>query len=51
MHEVAASHSDEVLRMQSTLGSHLAMQTDLARDEAEEASWSMLRAELTCHVG
>jgi hypothetical protein len=41
-HEAAASHSDEVLRLQSALSSHHATQKDLARDEAEEASWSVL---------
>ncbi len=46
-HEAAASHSAEVLRLQSALGSHHVTQTDLAQQEAEEASWSVLRAELT----
>ena len=46
-HEAAASHSAEVLRLQSALDAHDTTQTDLTRHEAEEASWSVLRAELT----
>lgn len=45
--EVATTHSAEVLRLQSTLDAQTTTQTDLARHEAEEASWSVLRAELT----
>ncbi|KAI9510349.1 MAD-domain-containing protein [Russula earlei] len=45
-HEAATSHSAEVLRLQTSLDAHAAAQTDLARREAEEASWSVLRAEL-----
>ena len=45
--EVATSHSAEVLHLQSALDAHSTTQTDLARHEAEEASWSVLRAELT----
>jgi mitotic spindle assembly checkpoint protein MAD1 len=44
VHEAATSHSAEVLRLQFA---HDATQTDLVRREAEEASWSVLRAELT----
>ncbi|KAH9987053.1 spindle assembly checkpoint component Mad1 [Russula vinacea] len=46
-HEAAATHSAEVLRLQSALDANTTTQTDLARHEAEEASWSVLRAELT----
>ena len=46
-HKAAAGHSAEVLRLQSTLDAHDTTQTDLARHEAEEASWSVLRAEHT----
>lgn len=45
--EAAATHSAEVLRLQSDLDSQTTTQTDFARREAEEASWSVLRAELT----
>ena len=45
--EAAATHSAEVLRLQSALDAQTTTQTDLARHEAEEASWSVLRAELT----
>ena len=45
--EAAATHSSEVLRLQSALDAQTTTQTDLARHEAEEASWSVLRAELT----
>ena len=45
--EAAATHGAEVLRLQSTLDAQKTTQTDLARHEAEEASWSVLRAELT----
>jgi hypothetical protein len=40
-------HCAKVLRLQSTLDFHDTTQADLARHEAEEASQSMLRAELT----
>jgi hypothetical protein len=43
-HETAAFHNAEVLRLQSA---HDAVQTDLVRREAKEASWSVLRSELT----
>jgi mitotic spindle assembly checkpoint protein MAD1 len=46
-HEAAAAHSTEALRLQSSLDAHTATQTDRARHEAEEATWSVLRAELT----
>jgi len=46
-HEAAASHSAEVLRLQSELDAHAATQADVSRHEAEEASWSVLRSELT----
>ena len=46
-HEAAASHGAEVLRLQSALDAHDTTQADLLRHEAEEASWSVLRAELT----
>ncbi|KAH9957583.1 hypothetical protein BC827DRAFT_1224448 [Russula dissimulans] len=46
-HEAATSRSAEVLRLQSSLDAHAAAQTDATRREAEEASWSVLRAELT----
>jgi mitotic spindle assembly checkpoint protein MAD1 len=46
-HEAATSRSAEVLRLQSSLDAHAATQTDAARHEAEEASWSVLRVELT----
>jgi len=46
-HEAATSRSAEVLRLQSSLDTHAAAQTDAARREAEDASWSVLRAELT----
>ncbi len=49
-HEAAASHGAEVLRLQSTLDAHNTTQADLSRHEAEEASWSVLRAELTHQV-
>jgi hypothetical protein len=44
VHETATSHSAKALRMMSCD----AMQTDLVQCEAEEASWSMLCAELKC---
>jgi hypothetical protein len=43
------SDNAEVLHLQSTLNAHDAMQTDLARHKAKEATWSVLRAELTRH--
>ena len=46
-HETAASHSAEILRLHSTHVLHDVTQTDLVRREAEEASWSVLRVELT----
>ena len=46
-HEAAATHSAEILRLQSALDAQSTTQTDFARHEAEEASWSVLRAELT----
>jgi mitotic spindle assembly checkpoint protein MAD1 len=46
-HEAAATHSAEVLRLQSALDVNTTTQTDITRHEAEEASWSVLRAELT----
>jgi mitotic spindle assembly checkpoint protein MAD1 len=46
-HEAATTHSAEVLRLQSALDSQVATQADVSRHEAEEASWSVLRAELT----
>jgi mitotic spindle assembly checkpoint protein MAD1 len=46
-HEAAAAHNVKVLRLQSALDSHDATQTDLSRHEGEEASWSVLCAELT----
>ncbi|KAN0114199.1 Spindle assembly checkpoint component Mad1 [Russula decolorans] len=45
--EAAANHSSEVLHLQSALDAQTTTQTDLSRHEAEEASWSVLRAELT----
>jgi mitotic spindle assembly checkpoint protein MAD1 len=45
--EAAATHSSEVLRLRSALDAQTTTQTDFARHEAEEASWSVLRAELT----
>ena len=46
-HDAAAAHSAEVLRLQSALDAEAAEQADLSRRDAEEASWSVLRAELT----
>jgi mitotic spindle assembly checkpoint protein MAD1 len=46
-HEAATAHSAEVLRLQSALDTQADAQADLSRHEAEEASWSVLRAELT----
>jgi mitotic spindle assembly checkpoint protein MAD1 len=46
-HEAAATHSAEVLRLQAALDAHSTTQTDISRHEAEEASWSVLRIELT----
>ncbi|KAH9981796.1 spindle assembly checkpoint component Mad1 [Russula compacta] len=45
-HESATAHGAEALRLQSALDAHATQQTDLARRETEEASWSVLRAEL-----
>ncbi len=45
--EAAATHSAEVLHLQSALDAQTTTQTDLARHQAEEASWSVLRTELT----
>ena len=45
--DAAALHSAEVLRLQSALDAQAAAETDLSRRDAEEASWSVLRAELT----
>jgi mitotic spindle assembly checkpoint protein MAD1 len=45
--DAAALHSAEALRLQSALDAHAAAETDLSRHDAEEASWSVLRAELT----
>ena len=45
--EAATTHSAEVLRLKSALDVQTTTQTDVARHEAEEASWSVLRAELT----
>jgi hypothetical protein len=41
------SDTSEVLLLQSALDAHDAMQADLTRHKAEEASWSVLRVELT----
>jgi mitotic spindle assembly checkpoint protein MAD1 len=41
------SDTSEVLLLQSALDALDAMQADLTRHEAEEASWSVLRVELT----
>ena len=41
------SDTAEVLLLQSALDAHDSMQTDLTGHEAEEASWSVLRVELT----
>ena len=49
-HEAAVFHSAEALHLQSALDAHDAMQTDLARHDAEEATWSMLRTEFTRQV-
>jgi mitotic spindle assembly checkpoint protein MAD1 len=46
-HDAADAHSAEVLRLQSALDAQAAEQADLSRHDAEEASWSVLRAELT----
>jgi len=46
-HEAAATHGAEILRLQTALDAQSTTQTDIARHEAEEASWSVLRAELT----
>ncbi|KAI9452687.1 MAD-domain-containing protein [Lactarius psammicola] len=46
-HDAAAAHSAEALRLQSALDAQEAVQADLSRHDAEEASWSVLRAELT----
>lgn len=45
--EAATTHSAEVLRLKSALDVQTTTQTDVTRHEAEEASWSVLRAELT----
>jgi mitotic spindle assembly checkpoint protein MAD1 len=45
--EAASTHSAEVLRLQSALDAQAAEQADLSRRDTEEASWSVLRAELT----
>jgi len=41
------SDTSEVLLLQSALDAHDAMQADLTRHEAEDASWSVLRIKLT----
>jgi mitotic spindle assembly checkpoint protein MAD1 len=46
-HAEAASHTAEVLRLQSALDAQTATQADVSRRETEEASWSVLRTELT----
>ena len=46
-HDAATTHSAEVLRLQSALDAQAAAQADLSRHDAEAASWSVLRAELT----
>ncbi|KAH8978120.1 MAD-domain-containing protein [Lactarius hatsudake] len=46
-HDAAAAHSAEALRLQSALDAQATAQADLSRHDAEEASWSVLRAELT----
>ncbi|KAH9031164.1 MAD-domain-containing protein [Lactarius hengduanensis] len=46
-HDAAAAHSAEVLRLQSALDAQATAQADLSRHDAEEASWSVLRGELT----
>ncbi len=45
-HEAAMSHSAEVLHLQFKLGTHAA----ISQHEADEASWSVLRAKLTCQA-
>jgi hypothetical protein len=47
MHKAAMSDTAKVLLLQSALDAHDSMQTDLPGHEAEEASWSVLRIELT----
>ncbi|KAH9979345.1 hypothetical protein BGW80DRAFT_1455049 [Lactifluus volemus] len=46
-HAKATSQGAEVLRLQSLLDAQVATQADIARRESEEASWSVLRGELT----
>ncbi|KAH8996032.1 MAD-domain-containing protein [Lactarius akahatsu] len=46
-HDAAAAHSAEALRLQSALDAQATAQADLSRHDAEEASWSVLRGELT----
>ncbi|KAH9023363.1 MAD-domain-containing protein, partial [Lactarius hengduanensis] len=46
-HDAAAAHSAEALRLQSALDAQATAQADVSRHDAEEASWSVLRAELT----
>ena len=41
------SDTSEVLLLQSAPDAHDAMQADLTRHEAEDASWSVLRIKLT----
>jgi hypothetical protein len=47
-HEIATYHGAEVLRLQSALDSQATMYADVSRHKVEEASWFVLRAELTC---
>ncbi|KAH9165006.1 MAD-domain-containing protein [Lactarius sanguifluus] len=46
-HDAAAAHSAEALRLQSALDAQATAQADVSRHDAEEPSWSVLRAELT----
>ncbi|KAH9165311.1 MAD-domain-containing protein [Lactarius sanguifluus] len=46
-HDAAAAHTAEALRLQSALDAQATAQADLSRHDAEEASWSVLRNELT----
>ncbi|KAH9161578.1 hypothetical protein EDB89DRAFT_2080519 [Lactarius sanguifluus] len=46
-HNAAAAHSTEALRLQSALDAQMTAQAHLSQHDAEEASWSMLRGELT----
>ena len=45
-HKAAMSHSAEVLRLQFELDTH----ATISQHEAEEASWSVLWAKLTCQA-